>query len=177
VQAGLKQLERLDHRLLLGMRTHGHGDPRVERAIARFSQTGEHAAFWFALGGAGYLLSEPGGERRRGWRRGLIATAAGWGLNSALKLTVRRRRPQLDGLPALTPVISSLSFPSAHSTASFAAASVYSRALPGAAPVLYSLAGAFAASRPYLGVHYPSDVVAGAALGSIVGRLVRTLCR
>ncbi len=79
----------------------------------------------------------------------------------------------LEGLPALTPVISSLSFPSAHSTTSFAAATAYSRALPSAAPMFYAVAGALGLSRPYLGVHYPSDVVAGAALGTAVGRLVR----
>jgi len=53
---------------------------------------------------------------------------------------------------------------------SFAAGRKLSEALP--APPLYVLAGAMALSRPYLGVHYPSDVVAGAALGDAVGRLV-----
>ncbi len=155
------------------MRTRGHGDPRLVRVVSRFSQTGEHAACWFALGGAGYLLSGRGGEPRRAWGRGLLATAAAWGINSAIKQSVRRPRPVLEGLPALTPVISSLSFPSAHSSTSFAAATAYSRAVPAAAPLLYGVAGLFALSRPYLGVHYPSDVVAGVALGSLVGRLVR----
>jgi undecaprenyl-diphosphatase len=173
VPAGLKLLAQLDGRLLAQARTRGHGDPRVERAVSRFSQTGEHAACWFALGLAGYAFSEPHGEQRRAWGRGLLATAAAWGINSAIKQTVRRPRPVLDGLPGLTPVISSLSFPSAHSSTSFAAATAYSRALPAAAPLLYAVAAAFALSRPYLGVHYPSDVIAGVALGSVVGRLAR----
>ena len=80
-------------------------------------------------------------------------------LNQAIKFVVRRRRPELPGLPPLTPTVTKLSFPSAHATTSFAAARVYSGLLP-AAP-LYAAAGAFAVSRPYLGVHYPSDVLAG----------------
>lgn len=139
------------------------------------SHIGEHALCWFALGSAGYALSKPGGARREAWRRGLLATATGWGLNSAIKQCVRRPRPALEGLPALAPVVSGLSFPSAHTTSGFAAAAAYSRAVPMASPLLYGLAGAFALSRPYLGVHYPSDVAAGAALGTVVGRLLR--CR
>jgi undecaprenyl-diphosphatase len=173
VPAGLKKLEQLDIGLLVAMRTRGHGDPRVERAASGFSRTGEHAACWFALGAAGYVLSDRGGDARRDWVRGLLSTASAWAVNSAIKQVVRRPRPQLEGLPALTPVVSSLSFPSAHASTSVAAATAYSRALPAAAPLLYGLAGAFALSRPYLGVHYPSDVIAGVALGSVIGRAAR----
>jgi undecaprenyl-diphosphatase len=94
------------------------------------------------------------------------AVAGAYAANYAVKLIVRRRRPELPGLEPLTPTVSSLSFPSAHATASFAAARAYGRVAP-AAP-LYAAALAFALSRPYLGVHYPSDVVAGAALGTVV---------
>jgi membrane-associated phospholipid phosphatase len=53
---------------------------------------------------------------------------------------------------------------------SFAAARVLSEALPPAP--LYAAATTMAATRPYLGVHYPSDVLAGAALGEAAARLV-----
>lgn len=160
----------LDRRLLELLRTRGHEDPRVERAVATCSRAGEHAACWFALGALGIATSRSE-ERRRAWRRGVAATGFAYGLNYAVKLRVRRQRPQLDELPPLTPVVSALSFPSAHATTSFAAAGTYARALPVAAPLLYGAAVFFAISRPYLGVHYPSDVVAGAALGTVVAEL------
>lgn len=155
----------LDRRALVLARTKAH-PPWAERAIGAFSRTGEHAAIWFALGlaGAGTSGGEP--DRRRAWLRGTKIVAGAYAANYALKLAVRRRRPVLDGLPPLTPTVSTLSFPSAHATTSFAAARAFSRVAPTAA--LYTAAAAFALSRPYLGVHYPSDVLAGAVLGTAV---------
>lgn len=150
----------------MAMRTHGHS--RVaERVLAGYSLLGEHAACWLALGGTGAALSRRH-EARRAWRHGLAATAFAYGLNYAVKLLVRRPRPEF--VEPLTGVVSRMSFPSAHATTSFAAAGVYGRAAPAAAPALYGAAALFAFSRPYLGVHYPSDVLAGAALGTVVAR-------
>lgn len=82
---------------------------------------------------------------------------------------MRRRRPPREG--RLTRTHSDLSYPSAHAATSVAGASRLSETLP-AAP-LWALAAALAASRLYLRVHYPSDVVAGAALGGAVAELSR----
>lgn len=153
----------IDERLLLVLRTWGHG-PRADRAVASFSKLGERGAVWVAIGAAGYALDEPG---RPQWRRATVTVLETYALNTAIKLVVRRRRPQLPGLPPLTSTPTQLSFPSAHASTSFAGALAYSRLGLPAVP-LYTLAKGLALSRLYLGVHYPSDVLAGALLGTAV---------
>ena len=155
----------LDERLLRVARTRWH-DPRAERAVARFSRLGEHGGVWFAIGAVGQTLAGPQGPL---WRRAMGTVARAFALNTALKLVIRRPRPSLPGLPALTGTPTGLSFPSAHAATSFAGAFSYSRlGLP--RPPLHALAAALSLSRVYLGVHYPSDVLAGVLLGTALGR-------
>ena len=94
------------------------------------------------------------------------------GLNFGIKLIVKRPRPTLEGLPPLGGAPSSLSFPSAHATASFAAATAMSRFAPELKLALFGAAATMAVTRPYLGMHYPSDVVAGAVFGTVLGATV-----
>jgi membrane-associated phospholipid phosphatase len=154
----------LDERLLLLARTRGH-TPGAERAMARFSKLGEHAGIWLAIGAVGGALD---GERRGEWRRATATVAGVYALNTAIKQVVGRRRPELPGLPPLTSTPTGLSFPSAHASTSFAGARLYAQLGLPTAP-LYALATGLALSRLYLGVHYPSDVLAGAALGMAAG--------
>jgi membrane-associated phospholipid phosphatase len=151
----------LDARLLRLARTCGH-TPAAERAVAGFSLLGEHAGVWLAIGVAGQALD---GRRRARWRRASGTVAGMYALNTAVKLAVRRPRPSMAGLPALAGTPSRLSFPSAHASTSFAGALCYSRLGLPAAP-LYALAVGLSMSRLYLGVHYPSDVLGGALLGT-----------
>jgi membrane-associated phospholipid phosphatase len=138
----------------------------VERVVSVYSRTGEHAACWLGLGLIEAALAGDGEVRRR-WLRGVQIVAGSYAINYGVKVSVRRRRPELPGLPPLTPTVSRLSFPSAHATTAFAACRAY-RGLVGAR-WLYGAAALFALSRPYLGVHYPSDVAAGAILGTAIG--------
>lgn len=153
-----------DRSVLVAMRTRWH-TPSLEAVAGGLSRIGEHAACWMCLGIAGATLDRSA-ERRRAWGHGARVVATSYLLNYLVKVSVRRARPELPELPQLAPTVSRLSFPSAHATTSFAAAAAYRRLAPAGA--LYGLAGALAVSRPYLGVHYPSDVIAGAALGTLI---------
>jgi membrane-associated phospholipid phosphatase len=161
----------LDTRLLTLARTRGH-TPARERAVAAFSRTGEHAGCWLALGLAGAAANGTRPPRRSAWLRGTGVVASSYALNTGIKLVVRRPRPELPGLKPLTSVVTGLSFPSAHATTSFAAARTYGSLAP-AAP-LYAVAVLIALSRIYLGVHYPSDIVAGAVLGTALAAAAST---
>ncbi len=153
----------LDERLLRVARTWGH-TPQAERAVARFSKLGEHGGVWLAMGVVGAVVD---GDQRDRWRRVTRTIAGTYALNTAVKLVVRRRRPALEDLPPLTGTTTHLGFPSAHASTSFVAASLFRRLGLPAVP-LYGLAAALSLSRLYLGVHYPSDVLAGAVLGSAI---------
>lgn len=161
------RLHALDVAGLRLARTRGH-TPGAERAARAYSRLGQYAGLWLAIGAVGTTLDA---ERRVRWRRATATVAVAYVANQLIKVGVRRARPQLSGLPHLISNPTQLSFPSAHATSSFAAVQAFAGLLPGG--VLRTLAGALALSRVYLGVHYPSDVLAGAALGTLIGRAAR----
>ena len=160
-------LARLDTRLLRAMRTRAHG-PAAESVGRALGTIGEYGAVWFVIGA---VLAAVDGEHREEWLVAGFLGPVSIGLNFAIKLVVRRQRPVLEDLPPLGGAPSSLSFPSAHATSSFACATAMTRIAPEAA-ALFVLAAAIAACRPYLGMHYPSDVLAGALIGTGLGLVV-----
>ncbi|MBJ7519334.1 MAG: phosphatase PAP2 family protein [Solirubrobacteraceae bacterium] len=158
-----RRIARMDLRLYHAIRRDLHV-PELVEPVRRFSHTGEHAAVWLAIGIAGVVLD----RRRSGqWTRATAAVGGAYLANTAIKAAIGRSRPAIEGLPALMQTPTGLSFPSAHACSSFAAARAYSPLLP--AGPLYAGATAMAVSRVYLGVHYPSDIAAGAVLGTAVG--------
>jgi len=158
-----RRIALVDLRIYRVLRADLH-QPALARGIRAFSNTGEHAALWHGLAVCGALVDPP---RRGAYARAHGVLAATQLANIALKQVARRRRPALEGLPALVRTPTQLSFPSAHSSTSFAAARVLSPLLPG--PPLYATAAAMALSRVYLGVHYPTDIAVGAVLGTVIG--------
>lgn len=158
----------LDTKVLRFMRTTGHS-PTAEGAAKALALAGEWGAVWVAIGAVGAAVDAP---RRERWLRGAAVAPAAVLVNYAVKVVARRQRPKLRGLPPLGSAPSTLSFPSAHATASFAAATAYGRVNPSTRLPFYGLATAISVTRPYLGMHYPTDVLAGAAFGLVIGGLV-----
>jgi membrane-associated phospholipid phosphatase len=131
------------------------------------------AGEWGAIWAGSSLAAAAADRRRRGrWLAAAIVPPLAIPLNYGFKHLIRRERPVIEELPALGYAASSLSFPSAHATSSVAAAIAMGRVAPSARPVLYALAAAICVGRPYLGMHYPSDVLVGVALGTVIGRAV-----
>lgn len=129
---------------------------------------GEWGAVWVATGVGSAALDS---QRRSRWLAASAVGPAAVVINYGVKVGVGRERPLIEDHPALARAPSKLSFPSAHATSSMAAATALGRVEPRARVPLYALAAAICVCRPYLGMHYPSDVIAGAALGIALGSL------
>jgi undecaprenyl-diphosphatase len=110
----------------------------------------------------------------------IVATVMGTDLVTlGLKHLSGRMRPYVDN-PEPEPLMTTsldLSFPSGHASTSFAGATLLALLVPGLAVPFFALAAAIAWSRVYVGVHFPLDVLAGAALGTAVALAVATTLR
>jgi membrane-associated phospholipid phosphatase len=157
----------LDYRLLQVMRTRGH-TPGLEKAAKALGKTGNNGAIWIVLCLLVLAVSDSDGEA---WFICALLAPIAIALNYVIKLIVKRPRPVLEGLPPLGGAPSSLSFPSAHATSSFAVATAMTR-VDSLGALAFILALALSLGRPYLGMHYPSDVLAGALLGIGLGLIV-----
>lgn len=157
-------LDRQGLRLLL--RT---GATPAGRVAVALSHLGRGGAPWFALTAA------IGSGKSSLCRRDAVLAAAG-ATGSALALSalvarlVQRPRPCDRGVRPLIPCPKGGSFPSDQAAAAFAAAGILGRLEPGARPWLRRAAALVAVSRVVVGAHYPTDVLAGAAIGAGLGR-------
>jgi membrane-associated phospholipid phosphatase len=150
--------------------------PRLDAAMLSLSRAADHGKLWF---GTAAVLSLAGGRTSR-----LAALDGIWALalasataNLIGKPLTRRVRPvQVDlgvGEGRRGRMPRSSSFPSGHTASAFAFATAAGAAIPRLRPKLLALAGLVGYSRVHTGVHYPADVVAGAAIGVAAGKLTR----
>lgn len=144
--------------------THHH--PLADLLMVGLSVIGRGGAVWIAIGLVLVAL-----DRRR--LRGVAAAIGALVLalvmvDLVIKPLVGRARPFETA--AVTRVIDrrplTASFPSGHAATAVAGAMTLSRLWPAGRPVLWALAMLIALSRIYVGVHYPLDVIGGAALGA-----------
>jgi len=145
------------------------GDIRPTPADAAFrhlGRTADHSKLWFAI--AAGLVSRKGATRRAGLR-GLAAIGiASFAASFVGKRLFPRRRPAAELLPVPRRLIrrpKSSSFPSGHSASAAAFATAVAMEHRGAAAAIVPLAAAVGYSRVHTGVHWPTDVLAGTAIG------------
>lgn len=160
-------------------RLHGHevaalikiqsltSSPGVRRSAVILSHAGEHALSWTALGLVGAACNP---QNRRPWLRATVTVVGAHAVSVVLKRVVRRHRPSDPRIQVHVVTPSDWSFPSSHATSTTAAAVAYSRLLGRRYP-LFSIP-VMMASRAILGVHYPSDVLAGSLIGAVMGHWV-----
>ena len=144
--------------------------PAVLPVARGLSQFGEHSLGWLAIAALGAVAQR---SRRREW---LAAGAGAFAAHAAavvIKRVVKRPRPHHPAVTVNVGVPSRLSFPSAHATSTTAASILLGRVT--GLPLPAVLVPPMALSRLVLGVHYPSDVAAGAVVGAVVAKIVTRL--
>ena len=167
----VQTLLQIDQNILLFIQDHIRQE-WMDGFWTAITRLGDAGMIWIALA---IILLIPKKTRRAG-RAALIALAVGALItNVALKNVVERIRPYetIPGLVRLIEAQPDFSFPSGHSCASFAAAFALFKTLPGKRKIwkilCIVLAVLIAFSRLYVGVHYPSDVLAGILIGIFAG--------
>jgi undecaprenyl-diphosphatase len=138
----------------------------ADEAFRRLGRAADHSKLWFAV--AAVLVSRKGATRRAGLRGLAAIGGASFAASFVGKRLFPRRRPAAELLPVLRRMTRrpmSSSFPSGHAASAFAFASAVAMEHRGVAAGAIPLAAAVGYSRVHTGVHWPTDVMAGAAIG------------
>jgi diacylglycerol kinase family enzyme/membrane-associated phospholipid phosphatase len=146
----------------------------ADPALAALTRSANHSKLWFGVAG---VLAAGTRHTRRGALRGVLAIAGASLLaNGVLKPLVPRRRPAAELLPeyrSLDFPPTSSSFPSGHAASAAAFAAAVAMESPKAASWVVPLAATVAYSRVHVGVHWTTDVAAGAGLGTLAALATR----
>lgn len=152
---------------------------RALNAHVRRSRQGQRLAGWAAGGLASaevlLMLTLAAGGQRRSALRMLLAVASVFGVSELIGWRWRRDRPfaRMGDVQELIGHGSGRSFPSRHVASGLAMAAVGQAAHPRLGQLMAALAWLLGMSRVAAGLHYPSDVLAGAVLGAVIGRFWR----
>jgi membrane-associated phospholipid phosphatase len=141
--------------------------PGVLTGARALSYFGEHSAGWVALSLLGALVAP---RRRRAWLAAGVGAFVAHACAVVIKRIVKRERPDHPAIAVNVGTPSRLSFPSAHATSTTAAAILLGRVT--GLPLPWVLVPPMALSRLVLGVHYPTDVLTGVAVGAVVAKAV-----
>ena len=150
--------------------------PTLDPIFRHLSRASDYKALWIATSAAVALLD---GQRGRRAAVRCLTTVGATSVMADLvaKLAFPRPRPDATSLPperaARRPTSSS--FPSGHAASAFAFATAFSQVYPVLGLPVSALASAVSYARIHTGVHYPSDVVAGALMGAGVASLTGPL--
>lgn len=141
--------------------------PETVKAARALSHFGEHDLGWLTVSAGGAVVDK---QRRSKWIALGAGTFAAHAATVVLKRIVRRPRPNDARVKIGVGTPSQLSFPSSHA-ANTAAAAAHLADITGTKwPWL--LVPVMMLSRNLLGVHYPTDTLAGAALGAATAKVV-----
>jgi undecaprenyl-diphosphatase len=146
----------------------------LDAAMKSASISADHSLLWFTI--ATILAARRGASRKAAARGVLAIAAASTTANGLLKPLLPRRRPAAAELPAYQTLRNgptSSSFPSGHAASAAAFATAVALESPKLGLAVAPLAASVAYSRVHVGVHWASDVLAGAAVGSGIALATR----
>jgi undecaprenyl-diphosphatase len=147
-------------------------NPTSSKVMYGLSALGDFSLLWHLIGTARALRSPA--DERAAVRLAVSLLVESVLINGFVKSLFRRERPEWEQERAHNiRKPRSSSFPSGHATSGFMAATLLVNGRRRRAPLWYALAAMVAASRIHVRIHHPSDVIAGAAIGTGLGALAR----